>query len=562
VTSEEHIITISDGPNAADKQQEAFEKSQDPFREKLLKLIGDQEKVKLKIDQVAAKYEELNEKIKAAQADVDIRPRRNPMGIVDPKDPANQPLNRLDPKLQKDLEALKKELGELFNQENPNVGQAQQLANELEAMRKQAEQLQLLDRSVLEEMKNLQKQFNDLALDPLKDLAGQMQRGSAPQQTPPDLKAMQQKGSRLQQELQALKDRADALAQAEKGIKDNRAEALKRWEEDRLRQRGDLSARELAELKDFLRQLGAEMERLKGRQMELEDQGEKASDNDLGRVEQQQQQFDEMLKKKKENLQALLDEVRRRRERDPMLPEDPFMADPKERKVPPREQDSPEAKDPKRDPSNPNNADPMNEKKEDEEPLFKPALSGEKVKPDLRFANKQRDPKRDPDANSSKQRHDDLQDKQNQNLRDIDAAQKALASDANALDKMIQQLTQHSQNMKSQSGKPMQGQQGDEQAGESLKEMLQSAMMQPSNQPAQSQPDATAAQPNLNGSPPSADGRAQLDKLDPEVRRALLQLPPNIRDEMLNRKRRETPEAFEKFVLEYLQRLSELQQQK
>ena len=229
VTSEEHIITIGDGPNTADKLQEAFEKSQIPFRDRLLKLIGDQEKVKTKIDKLAAKYETLNEAIRAAQSDVELRPKRNPMGIVDPKDPANQPLNRLDPKVQKELDGLKKELGELFGQENPNVAQAQQLSNELDAMRKQAEQLGLIDPTVLNELKNLQKQFNELALDPLKDLAAQMHRGSCAPETPPDLKAMQQKGNRLQQELQALKDRADAMARAERNLKDSRAEALKRW---------------------------------------------------------------------------------------------------------------------------------------------------------------------------------------------------------------------------------------------------------------------------------------------------------------------------------------------
>ena len=81
-------------------------------------------------------------------------------------------------------------------------------------------------------------------------------------------------------------------------------------EEDRLRQRGDLSARKLAELKDFLKQFREEMDRLKGRQMELEDQGDRAADADLPKVEKDQDLFDEMLKKKKENLQALLDEVR------------------------------------------------------------------------------------------------------------------------------------------------------------------------------------------------------------------------------------------------------------
>jgi hypothetical protein len=580
VPSKEHSITISDNANAADRQLEAFEKSQDPFRDKLVQLISEQHKVKEKIDKVAGKYDALNEKIKQAATDAELKPKLDPKGKpLDSKDPANNPLAKLDPEALKNLAELRKELAELFGQEQKNADFAQQMANEMAQTVQRADQLPLLDPQIKDDLKELQRLFQDLALDPLKDLANQFQQGANPQQTPADLKGMKQKGDRLQNELQALKNRADALADAQRQARADRERAMAQLMNEMLKERGQMTARELAELKDFLKRWQEEMSKLKDRQMDLAGDADKAPDSELAKVEKNQDAFDHILDDKKQRLQKLMEQARKRRQRHPELPDDPFAADPKEKLVPPREQDSPDPE-AKKD-KDPNSANPMNDpekKTDDDEPLFMPNFDGEKQKLDPRFKDKQRPTakKKGDNANDSKARRDNLQDRQQHNLQDIDSAQKALEADAKSLEQMMRQLQQESQKLGQKGQQGEEGQEEQSQNQQSLRDMLQSAMMQKALRMAQRArqqskqqgqtpspiPNPNGQQPNLNGMPPSANTEAVLSKLDLDDRRRLLALPPHIREDIIQGMKEEGPEAYRKFIQGYFRQLNELQKDK
>lgn len=573
VASKDFTITISNDANAADKQLEAFEKSQDPFRDKLVQLIAEQAKVKHNIDKVAAKYDALNEKVRKAEAEAELKPKFGPDGkALDPKNPANSPLTRLDPEALKNLEALRKELADLFGQESKNQALAQQMSAELQQIVQKSQQMPLLDKQIADDLKQLQDLFNGMALDPLKDLTQQFQQGSQPQQTPGDLRGMKQKSDRLQAELQALKNRSDALADAQKQAREDRQRAMEQLANDMLKERGTMTARELAELKEFLKRWREEMERLKDRQTDIAGDTEKAKDNELPKVEKEQEFFDHLFDQKKKRLQDFMEQSRKRRQKDPMFPDDPFAADPKEKNVPPTEQDTPEPEK-KKDPADPNMADTGNEpekKKDEDEPLFMPNLSGEKPKVDPRFKDRQRPTAKKDNPNDPKARRDNLQDRQQQNLRDIDSAQKALQADENALEQMMQALQQKAQQL----GKK--GQDGEQQSQDqrNLRDELQSAMMQRAMQMAQrargqgrqqgppnpnQPPNPNAAQPNLTGNPPGATTEAILDKLPPDDRRLLLALPPRVREELIQGMKEEGPEAYRQFIRDYFRRLNELQ---
>jgi hypothetical protein len=576
VPSKDFTVTIGNSANAADKQLEAFEKSQDPFREKLVQLIAEREKVKQKVDQTAAKYDALNAKIREAVAGAEIKPKLGPDGKpLDPKNPANSPLAKLDPETQKNLEALRKELAELFAQENKNVALAQQMTNELAQTAQRAEQMPLLDRKFKDDLKELHDLFQGLALDPLKDLAQQFQQGSQPQQTPGDLRGMKQKSDRLQNELKMLKDRADALSDAQKQAREDRQRALEQLTNELLKERGQLSARELADLIEHFKRMQEELARLKDRQMDLGNDTEKSNDAELPKVEKEQEFFDHLFDQKKHQLQDLLEQSRKRRQRDPMLPDDPEALDPKERKVPPREEDSPDPEK-KKDPANPDAADPTSnpeKKMDEEEPLFMPNFANERPKLDPRFKDKQRPTAKKDNPNDPKARRGDLQDRQQQNLRDLDSAQQSLKADAKALEAMMQQLQQRSQQL----GQKGQDQQQQSQSQQSLRDTLQSAMMQKALQMAQrarqqarqqnspqqpNQPNPAAPQPNLTGNPPGATTEAVLDKLDLDTRKMLLALPPRVREDLIQGMKEEGPAAYRKFIRDYFRRLDELQQMK
>ena len=72
--TQEFVVRIAADNNAADKQLESFDKSQDTFRENLVKLIAEQAKVEATVKAMAAKYAPLEEKIKAAQAEAEAHP--------------------------------------------------------------------------------------------------------------------------------------------------------------------------------------------------------------------------------------------------------------------------------------------------------------------------------------------------------------------------------------------------------------------------------------------------------------------------------------------------------
>src|SRR5262249_55064225 len=152
------------------KQLEAFEKSQDPFREKLLKLIGDQAKVREHIEQAAATYEKLNQKVQDAVAESEARKPKAEPGKPEPKAPDPLTLAKLDPQDLKNLEALRKELNDLFQKEAQNAALAQQAAQDLANTVNRAQQTPLLNSEIAQGLKDLQQMFDRAALKPLQDL--------------------------------------------------------------------------------------------------------------------------------------------------------------------------------------------------------------------------------------------------------------------------------------------------------------------------------------------------------------------------------------------------------
>jgi hypothetical protein len=558
VVSKDFSVRIAEDANAADKLLDQFEKGQDTFRDKLVNLIAEQKKVKEKIDQVQARYDALNTKVQAAVEEA--KARAKPKDGQPPKDvpPA------IDPKDAQQMAELRKELNDLFGQEQKNVAAATALDQELKNLAANAQKASLLNGEIGKQMQDLAGQFKNAALDPLQDLASKLQQGANPAATLPDLKDTKARSDRVQNNLESLKGRMDALADAQKGLKTDAEKALTKLKEDLLKEQGKMTARDLEELKEFLKNLREELAKMQGKQEDLADKTEKAPDKDIPEMEGKQKTLDELLKKDLDLAKKILDREKARKMRKE-FPEEPFVGDPKERKTAPKEEDTPPETDPAKKGENADARKPeKKEGKDDEEDLFKPALKGEREKLDPRFDKKLRpSPKK---SGEKGDRRDELQDHQQDNLRDLDAAQKGLKSDEQSLEEMIQSLLNASQkgqpddNQKSPNGKS---------PADQLMDMLRSEAMQAAKQMAQrakqngknGQPQSGPPQPPTGTASESLMGNSIgtagiLDDLDPRTRATILQLPPRVREELLQGMKAQGPEGYQKFIQDYFRRLS------
>jgi hypothetical protein len=573
----EHLIRIAADANADDQQLANFEKGQDPFREKLARLLAEQAKVREAVEKADAKYAPLLEKIKAPEADTRPATKDKPPTQSKPPEPDMASL-KLDQEAAKKLQELQKEMAELAQKEQQNVQLGQQVAGDLAQTAEQMSRLKMMPQALTRQMQAVQQLFQQKAVPSLEDLAGRMAKGADSKQPAPDLKEMKERSNRLQKELEALQERLKALADARAKMRGNLDEALKQLERDMLRQDSALTADELKELRDYLARLQEEMKRFGGRQEKVHEETEKAADKDLPAEEKKQAPLDRQFEDLAKQLKKLLDSDKARRmKRRPNFPDEPYTPDQGEEKVRPREEDTDDPAADRKDPKGGDKADKKDNKKDDddEDPTYAPALGGPKPKVDPRFAKKMRPlPKRSKDdkgdPNDPAGRRDELEGRQEQHLRDADQAQKSLASDQQSLERLLRQLAQASR----PGGRPSgQGQEMDSETARQLGELMRSPALQQAMamlaRARQAQASARQSGPrtptpgqtstgNLQGSPVNANLDAELATLDPAARNLILKMPPRVREELLQGMREEGPEGYRKFIDEYFKRLTEV----
>jgi hypothetical protein len=733
----EQKIRIAAGPNTADQQLAAFEKTQDPFQERLVKLIESQAKVQKAVDQVKAKYAPLMEKVEAAKAEARSRLDPESAKLVDalraklndlarekaraeelgqpklppsqgqpkldpesaklvadaqqkltelakeraknaqegnppppapavapkldaesrrlmdemtkkldelsrqreqnaktgqpppkpsaeapkldaesaklleglqrklaeledekdkaaqkagqlPKDPlAGKPV-QLDPETAKQLEAMQRELDAAAKQQQGNLQEGDKLSKDLARSAEEASKLEMLPKQLADDMKAAAQTFDKQAVEAMRGLLEGMQRAAtAKKETPPDGKDVEdlaQRADRIQKELEAMKDRLKALADARKQLRDN-MDALAELERELQRQNSSLTARDLEELRDFLKQLREELEQQKGKQEDLLGKTEKSDDKDLDELEFRQNQMDKELARllgKTKDLQASEKIKRMKKKLDRDRPKAPYTPEGDDETGRPKEEDSNEPLPKKGDPSDLTKTDPgkgtekkMDDDEDDDEKKFLPQLGGQKKKIDPRYAKKQRPGKR---PQGPSEERDDLEARQNQNLRDLDSAEKSVEADQDALDKMLQQLQNAMQGSKEASGKQGQGQQQEaDDAARQLGQMMQTpgmkqaqAMAARAQQMRGQRGQAQAAQvtqnpgsPNLSGANPGRRvTEADLSKLDLPTRAMILRMKPKEREELLQKMIDKGPEGYDKHIEEYYKRLSQIKNAK
>lgn len=569
----EFVVRVAADANAADQQAANFEKTQDTFRDRLVKLIADQKTVQTSIEKLNKEYAGLTEKLKAAEEAARAEsPKVDPTGKPLPPDPAS----KIDPETVKRLAEVQKELAKLAQQEQANAGTADQLNKDFAKAADDAAKLDLLPKPIADQMKAAQQTFEQMVAQAMSELSRDLARSGDPKGgadpkananklNVPDLKGLEQKGDRIAKELEGVKARMDALAKARKDLRDDLAKALEDLKRELAAANGEMTARDLEALRDFIAKLRGDLKDLAAKQDDMANEDAVSDKAKAARAAKTQEEMEKDIEKALADARNLLDKRKARKpRRTPEFPDSPFSGD-EEMKVPPREEDTDEAlptkdKEGKAKPGDKNAKKPDAKDDDEEEKKFMPALGGPKEKPDPRFAKKVRpvDKSKNP-----------AQDKQEANAQDLDDAEKALASDQNSVDQMMRRLQEMARGSK-QKGKPM-GQGDDNDLADQLAEMMKSQALrdalamagrmrqgapqrgkpgQPTPAPAQSQ---GAGQTGSKDDP----AQAKLAQLDPATRAALLKLPPRLREELLQGMEEKGPEGYGPFIQDYFKRLTE-----
>jgi hypothetical protein len=608
-TPEYTVRIAADKTSGDDRQLAAFEKTQDPFYEKLLKLIAEQAKIKAEIERITAKYASIEEKVKEAEVQA-AKEAKDPK-LVNPKGPDAKdppPTPKLDPETAKLLDTLRQELANLSKQEQANVEAGKQLATDLAKSAEQAENMPLMPRNVANEMKTLENAFRQAALQPLQNLLNQMQQGADPKAGTPEIGDLKQQGDRVQRDLEALRDRMKALADIRKDLrKDDLDKVLERMKDEMTRQNARMNANELEDLLKSLQAMRQDLAKMRGQEKHLANETTKAPNFALPSLEKEQDDIDKFFEKTKSDIRALqTKESMKRMKRKKDFPDAPYTPEGEEKKERPTEQDTDEPLPGKKDKDKKTgDADPSNktkgtaEKKKEAEEDFKPVLAGPRTKMDERFKDKVRPVERktkdgeksDPSKLDPKERRDDLLARQNERTDEMNRADDSLAADEDALSQMINQLEsamkagqkgqKAQKSPKGQQGKEGQESQDSSESGDlSLAQMMQSQMMQQAlamaqrmqqmrgqqGQRSQHQANAqNAATGNLSGGQGPAVGAIKeedLSKLTLEQRSVIMKLQPALREELLRGMKEDVPEGYRKFTQEYFKRLTEVQKGK
>jgi hypothetical protein len=486
--TQEYLVRIASDENAADQRLARFEEAQETFEEKLARLISEQQKVTEQVEALEAKYEPLAEKIEQAEAErqqaEEERPATTPAPDQPaPAEPAPQPEPlKLDPETQKLLDELRNQLSELAKQEQANAQLSQEIQADVAEMAQEAGEQQLLPQPVIEEIQALEQGFQEMAVDPLAELTADIQASAQPDPAnAPDLEELGEEAQAVQQNLEALQERMEALAEAAEQTQADPEAAVAELDRELMRQEAGLSARELAALQEFLAAQLEALEQLQSEEEQVVEAAETVPESVLEDIEEKQDEIEAEAEEELADVRELQATARPEmmRSREPEFPDAPYVPEGDEELLPPEEEDTFEPAE--EDPAAAEDAEgeaaeeesgAEDAEAEEEEELFMPALGGPRPKLDPRFADKLRpvpqpeeegadeegqaepgEPEDGPPEEGAEEgqtaeddpaaeRRQELGERGEEVLADLDLAAQSIASDQDALEALMERLAQ------------------------------------------------------------------------------------------------------------------------
>ncbi len=572
--TQEFLVRIAADHNSEDNKLDAFDKTQDTFTDKLVKLMSDQKKVKAGIEKLEKEYAALTEKLNKVKDEVKPADKTKPDDkTAKPEEPLSSKLTREE---QKRLAELQKELAKLAGDEERNAETARQVNEELKKSIEEAGKLDLLPQAVLGQMASTQKLFDKMVAQALKNLGKDLKDGADTKSGKPDLPDLKNKSDRVDKELSSIKDRLDALSKARKDLRDDLRKAIAELRDKMAREDSKLSARELEELKKFLDNLREQLKEMKARQGDLKNETEK-SDDVQGKKEQAGRpreatgepagQGEEVARKEGPRPSRV---PRRAVPRRRQGSESPAARRGRRRST---AQEESQGKGQGRRQKGRQGQEGHGRRRGRVEIHAAPGRSAQKLDP--RFAKKRRPVM--PKGKNDKSEKEDLEDRQNDKGRDLDAAEKSVKSDQNSLNDLLDQLRQATEG-KGKKGKNNPDNSSPERgagAGRSTARddaveidagsagdgrRREDGRQGPGKRQTAGEPlPNTSDEGNLQGGDnPSVSDQGNLSKLDPATRAMILKMPPSrYREELIRGLAEQGPEAYRGFIQDYFKRLTE-----
>ena len=540
-------VRIANDRSADDRQLEDYRAAGDAFQQALVDLQARQSDIQLEVDHIAGTLEPAKE---ADAATVESDPAEAAPESPDASEAAtrieelraveSEPIEPLTPEQSKALaERLEALAQSQQNAADDGAAAAQALAEALA----EAGQLSLLPPQFAEYMLAAHDRFTEQALDAMGDLADQLaqaaaQAGDRSEVSSEDIAALQQAAQRLQQQLEALQARSEAIGEAEDELLGDPADAVSQLEQRILEQDAQAAQAELSELHACLEQMCDGLGALTGDQEQLLDRTQQASGEQMAALRETQSELDDELDRQLSDVRELLSGDR------------PAQA----------------SEDTER---------PRDDKAKPPPSKYKPALGGGGPKPDPRIAERRRTPPQDDEEQTPAGRAA-LEDVQLDWLEELSLAQQSVSSDAESARKMRKQLTEVLRQVRSDGRKV-----------EALSDWMQSSQMQQAMamvdrmKAMQSGEDAgdddggeteqgsdvTMLVPIVgsgqSAAPPALESNDDwLGGPDPTGPAVILYMRPSVREQLLQGMQDKGPAGYERFVRNYFRRLSRIGQPK
>jgi hypothetical protein len=305
-STQEFTIRIQNDANAADKKLEAFEKQQEQLAQKFDKLVTDQQRIEQRLNALREQHLELSQTLDEARADAqtaeaqnaDTPNAENPPDPKQPNEPAPAPppkpaQPKLDEATRQQVAQVQQQLADVAQQEAQNLAAGKQLAQELKAAADQAAQLALLPPQLQQQWQQFPESVQQEGIEPLQNLADDLQQASSAEKQPaPNVPALAEEGQQVQRNLDDLRQRMKALAEATQQAQQDPQSSLDRLREKLLSQEAQTTAQDLEALQEFLKELRGDLQQYNQREGELQTETQAAPDAALSGLEQQQDKLE------------------------------------------------------------------------------------------------------------------------------------------------------------------------------------------------------------------------------------------------------------------------------
>jgi hypothetical protein len=419
------------------------------------------------------------------------------------------------------LKEIRRQAGQIAAREEQNAALAEQVGGQLKQTAEQAAALKLLPSEMLRQVEGVNEAFRAGVAQPIKDVAADLKQGADSKQPAPDIAGLARDADRIQRQLEAVRDQLDAASRARKELPRDADAALAALRENALRSLAGLTERELEELQEAIRALQEELKAVEGQQVDLADATPKAPEVLLPDLERRQGELEPREDRALDEARALLEAAKARPLREGEARADAAaVAQAQDEKVTER--------------SEPRGA--------------------EGKEADAAAARDH------PRAQGAEDRRSTLATRQHERIEQLDTARNALGREDQALEEVLRRF--HPSNPDRLPGPA------------DLDQLMRSAEVRRALEMARrSRQHAQARQHPVVGGPagftdrpdrlPTTDKMvapldADLPDLDLATRTLILQLQPQIREEILQGLREEGPEGYRGFIRNYFKRLTEV----